>query len=84
MKLAFDQSAWDDLQWWLIHDRTTAKRIIKLIDAVVREPRSGIGKPEQLRGLGGEVWSRRINLEHRLVYVIEDQIITIQSCRYHY
>ena len=84
MKLAFDQSAWEDMQWWLFHDRETAKRIIKLIDAVMREPRSGIGKPEQLRGLGSEVWSRRITLEHRLVYVIEDEDITIQSCRHHY
>ena len=84
MKLAFDQAAWEDLQWWLVHDRNTAKRILKLIDAVVREPRSGIGKPEQLRGLGVEVWSRRITLEHRLVYAIENEILTIQSCRYHY
>jgi len=84
VRLAFDQSAWEDIQWWVNHDRQTVHRIFKLVDATLRDPRSGIGKPEPLRGLGGEVWSRRITLEHRLVYTIEDDFITIESCRHHY
>lgn len=84
MKLAFDQSGWEDFQWWLANDRQTAKRLLKLIDAILRDPRSGIGKPEQLRGIGSEVWSRRVTLEHRIVYILDGDTVIIQSCRYHY
>ena len=84
MKLAFDQSGWEDFQWWLANDRQTAKRLLKLIDAILRDPRSGIGKPEQLRGIGSEVWSRRVTLEHRIVYILDGDAVIILSCRYHY
>ena len=84
MKLAFDESGWEDFQWWAEQDRTTLKRINKLIEAILREPRAGIGKPEPLRGFDLEVWSRRITLEHRIVYVIQEDLIIIQSCRHHY
>ncbi len=84
MKLAFDNSAWQDLQWWLANDRAIAKRIIKLLEAILREPYEGIGKPERLRGFDTEVLSRRITLEHRLVYSVEADLITVVACRYHY
>jgi len=55
-----------------------------LIDAVLRDPFGGIGKPEPLKGLGANTWSRRITEEHRLVYVVfEDHVVFIQA-RYHY
>lgn len=84
LTLAFDKSGWEDFQYWVQNDLATSKRIIKLIDAILREPRSGIGKPEPLIGFQLEVWSRRITLEHRIVYTIQGDVIVIQSCRYHY
>ncbi|SCX04807.1 Txe/YoeB family addiction module toxin [Candidatus Aquiluna sp. UB-MaderosW2red] len=84
MKLSFEASAWEDLQWWIEHDRRIAKQIRKLLDAVLRQPREGIGKPEPLRGLGAEIFSRRITLEHRLVYGVLPGEIKILSCRHHY
>jgi len=51
---------------------------------VCRTPFSGTGKPEPLKDLGGGVWSRRIDLEHRLVYAVEDEAIRVLQCRYHY
>ncbi len=84
MKIAFDRSGWDDYQFWATTDPQVLKRINKLILEITRDPRGGIGKPEPLRGFSLEVWSRRIMLEHRLVYVIEEDLITIASCRYHY
>lgn len=84
MLLAFEKNALEDLSWWLANDRAIAKRILKLLEATLQEPRSGIGKPELLRGFEEEIWSRRITLEHRLVYLIQDKQIVVQSCRYHY
>jgi toxin YoeB len=84
MKLSFDASAWEDLQWWIEHDRRIAKQIWKLLGAVLRQPREGIGKPEPLRGLGAEIFSRRITLGHRLVYEVLPGEIKILSCRHHY
>jgi toxin YoeB len=55
-----------------------------LVDAVMRDPFSGIGKPEPLKYLGSGVWSRRITQEHRLVYLIEEKYIKFLQCRYHY
>jgi toxin YoeB len=74
----------EDLSFWVKTDRQTALRIFKLIEAVMRDPFGGIGKPEPLKFLGPGVWSRRITQEHRLVYVVtEDRIDFIQG-RYHY
>jgi len=84
LKIAFDRSGWDEYQHWAATDPQVLKRINKLILEITRDPRGGIGKPEPLRGFSLEVWSRRITLEHRLVYVIEEDLITIASCRYHY
>jgi toxin YoeB len=84
MKLSFEASAWEDLQWWIEHERRIAKQIRKLLDAVLRQPREGIGRPEPLRGLGAEIFSRRITLEHRLVYEVLPGEIKILSCRHHY
>ena len=74
----------DDLRWWVENERKTALRVLDLIDAVLRDPFVGIGKPEPLRAMGPAVWSRRITQEHRLVYrVIEERIDFLQA-RYHY
>ena len=64
--------------------RKTALRVLDLVEAVLRDPFKGLGKPEPLKYLGGNVWSRRINEADRLVYeVFEDRVEFLQA-RYHY
>jgi len=55
-----------------------------LIDAIARDPLTGIGKPERLRNAVGNVWSRRITQEHRLVYLVAKDRVTLMNARYHY
>ena len=74
----------EDLQYWVEQDRRTAKRLMQLMKAVMRDPFDGIGKPEPLRHLGSGVWSRRITQEHRLVYVVKDTAVEFLQGRYHY
>ena len=74
----------EDLQHWVEQDRRTARRLMQLMKGVMRDPFDGIGKPEPLRHLGSGVWSRRITLEHRLVYVVKDTAIEFLQGRYHY
>ena len=74
----------DDLRYWVETNRRTALRIFKLIEAVMRDPFQGIGKPEPLKFLGSGVWSRRITQEHRLVYVVKQNKIDFVQGRYHY
>lgn len=83
-KLAFDPGAWDEYLFWVTQDKKVANRINRLLEEVLRTPRAGSGKPEQLKGFSQEVWSRRITLEHRLVYVLQDDLVIVQSCRFHY
>ena len=74
----------EDLSYWVEADRRTAKRLLDLVKAAPRDPVKGIGKPEPLKYLGSDVWSRRITQEHRCVYLVKaDQIEFLQG-RYHY
>lgn len=73
-----------DLQYWIETDRKSALRILSLVEAVLRDPFTGIGKPEPLKYLGPNVWSRRITQEHRLIYVVGDGRIDFIQARYHY
>jgi toxin YoeB len=82
--LEFDPAAFEDLAWWIEKDRKKALRIIKLIEAIQRNPFQGIGRPEQLKHDLSGCWSRRIDHEHRLVYEVLDDKIRILACRYHY
>jgi len=82
--LEFDPAAFEDLAWWIERDRKQALRIIKLVEAIQRDPFQGIGKPEPLRHELAGCWSRRIDREHRLVYQVLDDKIRILACRYHY
>jgi toxin YoeB len=74
----------EDLRWWVETDRKTAPRVLKLIEAVLRDPTAGIGKPERLKYLGTGVWSRRVTQEHRLVYAVQPGRIDLLQARYHY
>jgi toxin YoeB len=68
--LEFDPAAFEDLLWWVEHDRQKALRILRLIQAVQRDPFRGIGQPERLKHDLAGCWSRRIDQEHRLVYEV--------------
>jgi toxin YoeB len=74
----------EDLRWWVETERRTALRIFSLVEAIMRDPFTGIGKPESLKYLGSGVWSRRITQEHRLVYVVSEDRIDFLQARYHY
>ncbi len=74
----------EDLAWWIDKERKVALRVMKLVEDVMRNPFSGVGKPEPLRHMGPGVWSRRITREHRLVYVVYEDTIDFLQARYHY
>ncbi|BAU63985.1 putative addiction module toxin, Txe/YoeB [Stanieria sp. NIES-3757] len=74
----------EDLAWWFKQDTKTGEKILDLVTAVMSDPFSGIGKPEPLKYLDADLWSRRINLEHRLVYRVGQTQIDFLACRYHY
>jgi len=82
--LEFDPSAFEDLAWWIKHDRKKALRIVKLLKEVQRTPFDGTGKPEALKHELAGCWSRRIDQEHRLVYEVKEDKIRVLACRYHY
>ena len=84
MRLVFEDQAWEDYTSWLRTDRKTLARINKLIEDVLRDPFTGIGKPEPLKYHLPVAWSRRIDEEHRLVYLVTDKEIIIIAARYHY
>ena len=83
-KLAWTDEAWKDYIYWQTQDKKAVKRINKLINNTMRQPFEGIGKPEPLRENLSGFWSRRIDDTNRLVYAVDDDFITIISCRYHY
>lgn len=83
-KLAFHAEGWDDLMWWVENDRRTARKVRELIEEALRDPFAGTGKPEPLKHLGPNRWSRRITGEHRLVYVVTDEEITVLGARGRY
>jgi toxin YoeB len=74
----------EDLRFWIEHDRKVALRIMGLVEAVMRDPFAGIGKPEPLKYLRANTWSRRITDEHRLVYLVEADRVVFKSGRFHY
>lgn len=84
MRLVFTPHGWDDYQHWVQTDRTMLKRVNRLVDDVLRDPFTGIGKPEQLRHALAGAWSRRISEEHRLVYLVDGDDVVILQARYHY
>lgn len=74
----------EDLRFWVGNDRKTALRAFTLIEAILSDPFTGIGKPEPLKYLAPDTWSRRLTQEHRIVYLILDDRINFLQARYHY
>ena len=84
MRIEFHEIAWNDYLCWQQTDKAILKRINMLIKDIQRTPFTGIGKPEPLRHDLSGSWSRRIDDANRMVYVVEDDVLTIVQCRGHY
>ena len=82
--VSFHDLAWEDYLYWSQTDKQILKRINELIREIRREPFSGRGNPEPLKHTLAGCWSRRINMEHRLVYKVNNEALVILQCRYHY
>jgi len=84
MQILFNVRAFEDYNEWAKTDKKVHQRIAKLIMAMLRDPFNGIGKPEPLKHELSGCWSRRITDEHRLVYIVENDVLHILSCKNHY
>jgi len=84
VRLVFTPHGWEDYVHWQTADRAILKRINRLIEDISRDPFAGIGKPEPLKHALAGAWSRRIDEEHRLVYLVDADDIVILQARYHY
>jgi toxin YoeB len=84
MRIIFSKNAWEDYTSWQTEVKKILRKINNLIKDIQRSPYEGIGKPEPLKYDLAGLWSRRIDLEHRLVYKIEDDDLLIYACFYHY
>ena len=84
MILSFADDAWSDYLYWQEQDKKILKKINRLIKEIVREPFEGIGEPEPLKYNWSGYWSRRMTIEHRLIYKVTQTHLLIAQCRYHY
>jgi len=84
MRLVWSEKSWDDCLYWQQTDKQILKKVNSLLKDIKRDSFSGIGKPEPLKYQFSGFWSRRITDEHRLVYEVSDNSISIASCRFHY
>ncbi|WP_207532864.1 Txe/YoeB family addiction module toxin [Desertivirga arenae] len=84
MKILFTTAGWEDYLHWQQYDKSVLKKINALIMEIERMPFEGTGKPEPLKHDLSGWWSRRINLEHRLVYKVDKDVLIVLQCRYHY
>ena len=74
----------EDLSWWFKQEPKKAAKILDMVTAVMQDPFRGIGKPEPLKYMGANTWSRRIDLEHRFIYQIDRDQIDFLAGRFHY
>jgi len=74
----------EDLRFWVANERKVALRALDLVEAILRDPFAGVGKPEPLKYLAAGAWSRRLTQEHRLVYVVTKDRVEFLQARYHY
>lgn len=74
----------EDLRYWVAADRKLALRTLSLVEEILRDPFTGTGKPEPLKYLAPNTWSRRLTQEHRIVYLVQEERIVFLQGRYHY
>ena len=80
----FQKEFLEDLRFWVDTNRRVALRALDLVEAILRDPFQGLGKPEPLKYLGSGVWSRRLTEEHRVVYLVRHGRVDFLQARYHY
>jgi toxin YoeB len=74
----------EDIYYWTQNDRRIAPKVLDLVEEILRNPFTGIGKPEPMKFEFSGCWSRRISAEHRLVYDVSADSVTFMQARYHY
>ena len=84
MRLVVTPMGWEDYCYWKSHNKSNLKRVNRLLEDVLRHPTDGIGKPEPLRHILEGCWSRRIDEEHRLVYLVDGDDVVVLQARFHY
>ena len=82
--IVFHAQGWEDFTYWATADKKMLRRVLRLIEEARRTPFEGAGKPEALRRNLSGFWSRRIDDEHRLVYLVTTQEVIVIAARYHY
>jgi toxin YoeB len=84
LNIEFMPKAWLDLGWFVQNDLKNIKKIYTVLENTIKNPLEGIGQPEPLKSNYKGYWSRRINLEHRIVYKVEGDRIVVFSLKGHY
>lgn len=84
MQKAWTDNAWEDYLYWQTQDKRTLKRINMILKDIDRQPFTGLGKPESLKGDKQGYWSRRIDEVNRIIYKVENDQIIIVQCGGHY
>lgn len=85
MEIVYSDKALKDIIYWKkAKNKEIQDKISLLLDAIISNPFTGIGKPEQFKANRKGYWSRRINLEHRIIYKVEKDLIIIASLKGHY
>jgi len=84
MKIQFDETAWEQITYWMEQDKKTLKKINKLLEDISRNGNTGLGHPEPLKDNLSGYWSREIDKKNRLVYKIEGESIIVIQCKNHY
>jgi toxin YoeB len=74
----------EDLRYWITQDRSVAIRALEIVEAVLRDPFVGLGKPEPLKHHLAGAWSRRLTREHRIVYFLSGRRVEFLQARFHY
>ncbi|HXT47934.1 MAG TPA: Txe/YoeB family addiction module toxin [Gemmatimonadaceae bacterium] len=83
-KCRVDRQFLEDLTWWVSTNPRFAGKLLELMEQVLRDPEHGIGKPERLKHIGPNIWSRRLTQEHRVIYFVGDGYVDFLMARYHY
>lgn len=84
MNLLFSPQAWEDYLHWQQTDKKLLRKVNDLIKDTIRNPYEGLGKPEPLKHALHGFWSRRLSIEHRMVYRVNGKTLEIAQLRYHY
>ena len=80
----FQDEFLEDLRYWAEKDRRLLLKLLDLVEAILRDPFNGIGKPEPLRHKTKGTWSRRLNKEHRVTYIVLEDRVSFLQARFHY